>query len=316
MQAQEAAADATPPSSVTDPAAGAITPPVTDPKASVQPDPNAQKGPIPFAVHETALRNAREKAVAEYRQQHGWAADVPQRLAKSGISEQEFTTWVNDARAMSADPVTFFTTKFTELQNHPVYGPQIRSTAGRTLAGGGNAMPEPDVQIVDAQGQPTGKLTYSHEQQALKDQWLRTQMTGEFQQMLQPLVADRETRLQQERDAKTQQEIKTAADRVIGKIDRVLDLGKATEDRKKELYAAVNTVMAANPGMDAEDAAWQVREQQILPAADATAQAKALETQKQKAAANTASGSATAPTTERPKTEKELSTWMQAHPEA
>ncbi len=320
LQSEAAAADATPqPPLVADSAAAAITPPVGDgtPGAAL---PKASQGPIPFEVHQTALTNARTKAVTEYRSQHGWAADVPQRLIQSGISQEQFTEWVQASRAMAADPVKFFSEKMAELQNHPVYGAQIRSTAGRTLASAPAQMPQADVQVVDQAGNVVG-MTYSDKQQALKDDFLRQQMTGEFRQMVQPLLTEQQLRIKADADqkraaavAENTRQLNAAADDVMTTIDGILHLPKdASKEQRDALYAKVDAEVKAKPGTRAEHAALAVYTRDILPTLQASAEATALDTQRKKAAGNTANGTGRLPANARPTNAKELAAFMAEH---
>jgi hypothetical protein len=188
--------------------------------------------------------------VAEFREQSG--IDKAVKFAGQ-INESATGFWKNYTQ---------------ELLAHPEHGQVLRSELGRMFGSirqpvtpQAEPMPEPDVHIVDAQGNVTGK-TYSAEQLA-----------------------------------------KRATDQHLTRIDKILD-------GRKDLYAQVNALMAADDSLDALDAAFQVREQHIVPGQGAEAQRKALESIKQKAAGNTGGHAGAATPLVRPKSERELAEFM------
>ncbi len=226
----------------------------------------------------------------------GWARNV---------DRQVLGQWTQTAQRMTADPIGFLNDFIQELQSHPTYGPQVRSQAGRLLASGGaHADPEPqaDVQIVNEQGQVTG-LTYSAEALAKRDAWNRRQITAAFQQELQPLKADREAAQQAQQTEAMTREVNGAADQVISRIDRILE-------GEKTLYEKVDALMAADPNLDAIDAALEVRQTHLAPLAQQRAVEKAQAINKQKAAATTANGRGVASTPKRPTNRAELASYL------
>jgi hypothetical protein len=282
----------------------AATPPetaATEPVA--EPDPNAAsdvnpsadaKGPPP-EKWPTILANARtkagEEAVAKFRESAGIDKAV------------KFAGQINES-------ATGFWRSYTdELIAHPVHGPVIRSDLARMLGSfrqpappQAEPMPEPDVHIVDAQGNVTGK-TYSAEQLAKRDAWNRQQVLAEVSKELQPIKAERAKREADAQAAETTAKVQAATDQHLTRIDKILD-------GRKDLYAQVNALMAADDSLDALDAAFQVREQHIVPGQGAEAQRKALESIKQKAAGNTGGHAGAATPLVRPKSERELAEFM------
>lgn len=93
----------------------------------------AAKGPIPFEVHETALKNARTKAQAE---------------ALRGLTPDQFQEMVGWYQRAAQDTPGFLTETLTShpqaieilqravqtLNTHPTYGPQLKSLAAKALA--------------------------------------------------------------------------------------------------------------------------------------------------------------------------------------
>jgi hypothetical protein len=162
------------------PAATATIAPSSDAPPEPSTDP-ASAGPIPFDRHKSALENARvkarEEALTEWRQQHGWAEQVDRTQLES---------WSQTAAQMSSDPVGFLQKFAAELQNHPVYGPQLKSHAARTLgqrqaAQVDDVEPQADLQTED------GTPVYSAKQLAAREAWRERQWEKKFSERLAPL---------------------------------------------------------------------------------------------------------------------------------
>jgi hypothetical protein len=259
------------------------------------------KGPIPFEVHETTLKNARAKereaANAEWRAQYGWAEQVP---------KETLAHWSSVAQEMSTNPVAFLERYTKELSAHPVYGPQLRSHAARTLgARQADQEPAPDVDIVDANGHVTGR-TYSDKATAARDAWRERQLLAKIEERLQPLTAEREQREQAAlAEARTQQ-LNTYADGVMEELTQILD-GDVS------LFEDVHQVMAQHPDWSAHRATLEVRKTKIVPTLESKATQKAVDALKTKAAGNTASGTGATAAPKRPTNAAELAAWMEAH---
>lgn len=298
LRKNDEAASATTPHAplVTDPAAAATTPLTTAPTAGAA-DTNA-KGPIPFEVHHTALENARTKAVADFKREIGPVANLDAKQRE----------WMVDMAARMADPVAFHRWFGQQLETHPHYGQQLR-----TANAPAPVKPQPDVQVLDHQGNVVG-MSFSAERQAELLAWDRQQMTGEFRQLLQPFQQEREQRIQQERQTAQQKELNTRADATLTKVNKILRMDTLSKEEQASLSGKLLKEMESTP--DAIDAALAVFEREIAPKAQQQAEQAALDTQRKKAAGNTANGTGTAPATPRPKNAKELAAFMAAHPDA
>lgn len=257
--------------------------------------PSTEPGPIPFPQHKQILENSR-KAFDSYRQQHGWAEQVPQAKL------QEFA---GIAQRMTADPVGFLNEFQAQLLNHPTYGPQLRSTAGKTLATPQSGPPAADVQIINDKGQVVG-MTYSDKAQAEKDAYEWAQRESQFKQMIAPLVSERETRIREQEIQAFQTELHSSADRGMSQIDQILD------GRTKELGPHVAQLMADRPDLEPVEAALEIRKQMIVPRQTEQAKAQVLDTMNKKANGNTANGSGAVATPMRPKNRAELATMLAA----
>lgn len=262
----------------------------------------APKGEPPQEKWPQILDNARAKATqdaqAKFDQDYGWAKT---------IDRQALTQWTQTAQRMSTDPIGFMSEFVRELEAHPTYGPQLRSHAGKMLASGrGQAEqePQPDVQIVNEHGQVTG-MTFSAKAQAEREAWHGRKLLAQVQQELQPIKAERERQQATAQAAEVSRQAHAAADTVMGRVDAILDGDKG-------MYAHMDALMAANPRMDAIDAALQVRKTHIAPTLEAKATQRALDLNKQKAAGNTANGNGVAATPKRPTTRQELAAHLAA----
>jgi hypothetical protein len=162
------------------PAPTAATVPSSDTPPDISTDP-ASAGPIPFDRHKSALENARtkarEEALTEWRSQHGWAEQVPR---------EQFESFSQTAQQMASDPVGFLQRFANELQNHPVYGPQLKSQAARTLgqrqaAQQNDAEPQPDLET------EAGEAVFSAKRQQEWRAWHDRQLEKKFDERLAPL---------------------------------------------------------------------------------------------------------------------------------
>lgn len=238
------------------------------------------KGPIPFEVHTTALENARTKAVDSFRQQFGIAPQVTPETFQKGIGF---------ARAIDANPIQFMEQLAENIRNHPVWGPQLRSSAGRTLATPAPTRPEADIEVRNEQGHVVG-TSYSATQTAKLLEWERAEMKGEFSQMIQPFQQERDQRLQREQSDAFQKEADAGAQSELTRVNEILE-------GKTELGPEVAKLMAQ--GVNHIDAALQVRKQFIVPNAAKAAEAAVLDIQLKKVAGNTVNGSG--PSASKPK---------------
>lgn len=173
----------------------------TTPPAAAQPgSPEATPTPddrspfIPRARFDEV--NGRLKTAEAWKQQYGWAEQIPQADLQQAL---------DIARQASADPVAYVQTLIAELQAHPTHGAALRSLAAKALAAGrgqsANAMPEPDVAITDADGNVVGQ-TYSAAMLAKRDEWLTQQVLAKVDERYAPTRETAEQIKQQAQAAK------------------------------------------------------------------------------------------------------------------
>lgn len=257
-------------------------------------------GPMPFAEHKKILENSRAE-LAAYKQQHGWAEKIPQATL------QQFAGIAN---RMTADPVAFVTEFLGQLRNHPTYGPQLATALG-SRAG---TSPEagdltPDIEVRDAHGNVVG-MTYSDKRMAERETRLLQQLRDEQSRTLQPILQERQQRQDKERQAQQEQELTQRADSRLARAAKILDV--TPEDLNNPIWAHVHAAMQANPALEVEDAALDVRAAHLVPAQTAKAEAAVRDEMTRKAAANTANGRGAGTPTARPTNQKELAAWLQA----
>jgi len=152
----------------------AATAPLQPAPPPVEPVPTPEtKGPIPFDRHEAALKNARTKAAQEATQ----------------TFQQQYAPHVQLGQQIQAAPVPTVVGLVNELANHPDYGPQIISELARTLGArrGRTASPETDEPQPDLTTADGSIRTYSAEQLAKREAWLKSQWMSEVQQQLGPI---------------------------------------------------------------------------------------------------------------------------------
>lgn len=193
------AAESAPAASTTtaapDPAAAspdtATTLPAADPQGAGET--RATEGPIPFAVHKTALDNARQKAVKE---------------ALGEITPEQFrdiADWWNRARTNPdafltrtllehQSPAELLDKMLTELRNHPQHGTALKSLIGRKLAQA-RGLQEPTLETVPVD-MGDGKIAHLVTADSMKarEAWVREQLKREQAEALQPILTEREQR--------------------------------------------------------------------------------------------------------------------------
>lgn len=261
-----------------------------------------KQGPIPFEVHSKALENARTKAateaVAKYREQHGWAESIPRETIQQ---------WSGIAQRMAADPIAFLSEFQAEIANHPTYGPQLRSHAARTLAGGRQAQADlsPDL-VVDA-GDGRQIATFSAER---VQQIVQRSIQDALAKEVGPIKQEREQRLAQQQKADEEvRQLNAKADEQIAFAKRVIG-----DETNEAAWAAVHKAMSEDPTLSLHDAALKVRDELIVaPKLQKEAQAKVVASHKQKAAGNTGTGNVTGTVPQRPTNARELAKWMELH---
>ena len=236
----------------------------------------SKKGPIPFAVHEKALDNARSKAVEEakpqieqeIRKQYAWAEAIPEAQRASLSQAAQFDAWLN------ADPIAAFTWLGEQIMADPRHGPALKSQYARGLATRNRESveddePQPDIPLED------GRAVYSADQQRMRDAWLIKQVSAQFDQKLQPFQQDRE-------QAQHREQLHLVQERAAQTLSSYASKPHFTAHK-----ADVLALMEAHPDWSLGDAYAEVLATKVLPSAEATGRTTALANIHHKAGAGT-----------------------------
>lgn len=276
----------------TDPTASASAattePPAETPAVTEQP-PASTAGEPPKERWQDILNNQREKAkadaLAEWRQQYGWAEQVDRAKL------QELAQWY---QAQASDPVGYVVQALDDLLTNQQYAPQIASHAARILAQRrGSAQPqsiEPGIPVFDEQGREVDR-TYSAKQvQQLIEQAVQGALGKEVAPLKQSFQA-----IEQER---TQRQIAADAN---AKAQTVLKQAEAWPGFA-EHKDAIAKVYEANPSFTLEQAYLAILKDQILPTLTKAESDKVLANLQTKAAASALNPASAAPSSpKRPK---------------
>jgi hypothetical protein len=261
------ASSPSPEASAVSASADTTVPPAADATADGQPQqPGGEPPKERWAdILENARTKARDEAVAQWKEQYGWAEKVnPDILQKMAQVYSQ----------MATDPVAFTQQMVRELTQHPQYSQQLRSMAAKTLA------------QRQQQAQPTGDLPViqledgrSVDLNALKRQW-----QDEIDQKYAPALQTAE-QLKQERAIQAAQ---AQADSFATSFYADLQKLPSFKEHEREIKAriAANPLQSDHPDA-VRAAAFQAYHEVVLPKLGQQAQSKLLDNLQQKAAAST-----------------------------
>ena len=234
-------------------------------------------GPIPFDAHQTALANARTKAVEDAKPTI--EADVKQRYAwAEAIEEPDRQELTALYRGLKTDLIGTLTTLIDNASQHPEHAKTLRSQAARLLSAarrvqGDSASeddePQPDIPLED------GRAVYSAEQQRKRDAWLIQQVSAQFDRKLQPFQQDRERAQQRE-------QIHALHAKAADVLKKYADKPHFTEHK-----ADILALMTQHPDMALGDAYAEVLTTKVLPIASQKERAAVLADIHHKAGAGT-----------------------------
>lgn len=267
----------------------------TDPTGALHPSTPEKTGPIPFDVHHKALENARQKAVDEWRQQHGWAEHV---------DRAEVERMAQIATLYQRDRPGYLRQVLTEAVQDPTLAPMVRSEAARIL-GQRQAQPvdlSPDVPVLDEAGNVVTQTLSADRIQARIDAAVAKALET-FGGKVDPLLKERETRQAQEQVAEQTRQLEAHVGDLYAEACEVLP-------HFKEHETAIAKVMEGIPG-DPAKAMRKAWAQVVGPTLAAKATSQVLDSFKSKAAAQTVDGSGQAASTPaRPRNEQELRRYL------
>ena len=220
---------APPDTPATTPAPATTEPPQKVDGTSAEPAPES-KGPIPFERHKSILENARTEAAKE---------------AETRVMQQ-YAPQLQVVQRLQADPVGTVTQLINELQQHPEYGQQLRSYAGRMLAGKrgtppapttqAEAEPGPDIWSKDEHGREIA--LYSAEGLAKREAWLMKRLEQQFGEKFKPaldIAQERQKQQQQQQIVSMAMEGYKPYIAALQKLPGFIDHKQAIVDRQHEL---------------------------------------------------------------------------------
>ena len=222
----------------------------TVPAVQAQQPPAKPAGPIPFDVHKTALENARKER-DEWDKQYGWARQIDQN---------EFRQVQGLARRLSSEnaeeAVAAVSELIAEMTARPTHAAAVRSLIAKSLGGGRQAptMPEPDVDITDANGNVVGG-TFSHKAMMQFGQAVVQQALAKVDEKYAPVVKTHE-------EVKSERELlkaKAAASEWEGGFTKELTTYPGFADNKFEIGKDVARQIqeaSRNPNIDTDNTAF------------------------------------------------------------
>lgn len=200
------------------PAPATVEPTPVDVSAEKKPgEPPQERWP---AILENARKKANEEALTQFQQQYGGDVQFSQRF--------------------KSDPIGTITQLVGELQQHPEYGPQLRSHAAKVLGQRAPKVepePQPDLVGRDANGQEV--TFYSAEQNRKWQQWQSNQMRQQLTQEFAPVMEVARER-QQEREKR--EYVAQATEAYRPAVEEVMEMPGFKEhraeivDRQKQLF--------------------------------------------------------------------------------
>ncbi len=250
----------------------------------------APQGPIPFERHTAVLKTARETAVAEAQKE--WDAKYGWARAFNDEQRQNFETHFNE---IENDPVSAAKRILARANQTPEHFAAMRSWAASFLGhpngasttgqptntavqsgqASPEAMPQPDLEY-------QGNKWYSAEQLAKRDAWLRREMKGELMKDFQPLLTEREHRLEAEKVAA---EKKSVSDFAEGTHSALSKLPHYEANRHE--IAKVLVTMPAKSQADIVRNAYTAYAQVVIPKLEGQAKQSAIADLDKKARAGT-----------------------------
>ena len=271
------------------------------PEGSATPAPD--RGPIPYDRHEAILhgaygeRDTAQKALREYQEKYGWV--------------DQFQT----------DPLPHLEQWLDELSQHAEYGPKLYAKAARMLQSrrghqvsqAATEEPQPDVPVMDAQGNVVNQ-TYSAKQLKAWQEWNWAQREAALSERFAPLETAHKTAQQKEQEAVAKAQSDANARTTLDGLRKSEDF-KKNEAQFKAFFAS-HEEYADN----VHAAWWDFYHTTILPTRDAGTSAKVLDHLKTQANGASVHPSGTATST-RPDFSKAKDPWksameyFDAHPE-
>lgn len=270
-----------------------VTTESTDPAATVQaaatddtttPPVTEQQGPIPFKVHHTALENARQKAIEEYKAKVGWAESV---------NREHVEQMQRMGQLYATDPKAFVRQFLSEGTADPELAAIIREETARL-----HQRREPQAELADKPIPIVGE---------------NNEVIGTLQDVVERMLAKRIDPLQQDLDTRRQRETHDAEQREVEALiaeetsnirESVFTLPEF-EAHKPEVLAKAREYVDANKRISVEAALHRAYNAIVLPKLAKTERAKVLGDLQSKPAASSVSPSSGTTAIPKPDSQKD-----------
>lgn len=266
--------------------------------AAVQPAPASPSAPASAAPSNEPpkerwndiLDNARKKTRAEVE------AEYRQKYAPYDTFER--------------DPWGAVQNWLQQAQGHSLYGPLVKQWAQSQLAPPPRGEePQADVPIVDAQGNDTGRRTFSDQQLRKWHQWNQAQQQSELDQRFKRLESDAEARAQRDAQIQAYQQATQQATQTLTEL--------RAKPYFKEHEADIRQALEEHPewGDNVYAAYVQVLTTKILPMLGQAEQQKVIDSLQSKASGATVSPAGAAPGKPQFRSFADAAKYYEAHPE-
>ncbi len=240
--------------------ADATVPPATEaPETAIQPNTDADVGPMPLERHKKILDGVYKERDDAKQQLESWKAYEWAKTVDRAAIEQAQQL----GQLYQQDRAGYVRQLLAEAVTDPTLAPIVRSEAARIL---GSRTANPDIPIVDEKGQVVGSL----------NDILQQRLDAE----LKPLKADLDTRKERERAEQQQRELQQSVTDIYAEAVELLPHFKEHEAEIGKVFATLN---GDDPAKDLRKA-WKTV---VGPKLSAQAKAEVLDSLKTKAAATT-----------------------------
>ncbi len=266
----------------------ATTPSATEPTPGEAP---LDTGPIPLERHKAILEKERkERSELEAK----WARTAwADELVSAGKTREQ----IQDALALfdgiDRDPAGFLERFYEQLQGQPELAPQVRSWAGKVLAGGRKPVEAADP-VGDPEPQPdfesNGVPFFSAPQMQKHLQWQQRQMEAKWTERMSPLLTAHQ---QREQEVQFQRQVAKETESLKAQLEEMRQKPYFTDHE-----ADIRAYLAERQfNSTLQDAYVHVLTTKVLPTLKSTERASTLAELKTQAAASSAKPSSAAPAT-------------------
>lgn len=255
-------------------------------------------------ILENQRKTAREDALKEWRQQHGWAESVNREQL------QQMSEWYG---RYQGDPGAFLETAYQEALQHPVHGATVKSRIGKMLASMRAAQTpepeiEPDIPVMNDQGQIVSRTYSADAMKKIVAQAVQAAIGKE----VDPLKQDFQSRQESAKEQQHREYIASESARIKASV-----MGRPLAEKHwPAIQAKARELVQANDKLSAGEAVLGAYLEVVGPLLSQSAQADVLSDLQKKATAQTVNPGSPAGTA-KPKFKnfEDAATYYAQHPE-